>query len=105
MMKKIVILAVVLTFLGLSPGAFAGDVAAGKVKAAEKRCFICHGKDGISMGNPLWPNLKGQKAGYLAKQLKAYRSDQRKDEAMNKMAKDLSDTDIENLAAYFHSLK
>ncbi len=62
-MKKIVILAVILTFLGLSPGAFAGDVAAGKVKAAEKRCFICHGKDGISMGNPLWPNLKGQKPG------------------------------------------
>ncbi len=104
-MKKIVIPAVVLIFLGLSPAAFAGDAAAGKAKAAEKRCFLCHGQDGISMGNPLWPNLKGQKAGYLAKQLKAFRGGERKDPVMNKMVKDLSDTDIENLAAYFHSLK
>jgi cytochrome c553 len=103
-MKKIVTLAVLLTLLGLSPAALAGDAVAGKAKAAEKRCFMCHGPDGVST-NPLWPNLKSQQAAYLAKQLKAYRSSQRKDKVMNEIAKDLSDNDIKNLAAYFNSLK
>jgi len=103
-MKQIVMLAMILSVLNPTPIALAEDVAAGKTKAAEKRCFLCHGQDGISTG-PLWPNLKGQKAGYLAKQLKAFRSGERKDKVMNGMAKDLSDTDAENLAAYFNSLK
>ena len=103
-MKKIVMLTMVLTFWIISPTALAGDISAGKTKVAEKRCFNCHGHDGISTG-PFWPNLKGQKSGYLAKQLKAFKSGERKDNIMNTMAKDLSDTDAENLAAYFRSLK
>ncbi len=52
-MKKIVILAVGLIFSTLSYVALPGDIAAGKAKVAEKRCLICHGSDGKSMGNPL----------------------------------------------------
>ena len=76
----------------------AGDAAAGKTKAAA--CIACHGVDGISP-NDIWPNLKGQKAGYLIKQIKAFRDGKRLDPMMAPMVKALSDQDIEDMAAYF----
>lgn len=80
----------------------AGDPAAGQAKAGV--CAACHGVDGISM-IPMYPNLKGQHAAYLAKQMKDFRSGTRNDPVMGAQAKLLSDQDIENLAAYFASLK
>ena len=79
----------------------AGDAAAGKEKAA--LCGACHGADGISP-NDLWPNLKGQKSGYLVKQLKAFKDGSRSDPMMSPMATPLTDEDIDNLSAYFSSL-
>mgnify|MGYP003572756974 CR=1 FL=1 len=79
-----------------------GDAAAGKAKAAS--CGACHGTDGISKA-PLYPNLKGQKSGYITKQLKAFKSGTRKDPTMNAMSKPLSDADMANLAAYYEGLK
>ncbi|MBV1909433.1 MAG: cytochrome c [Kangiellaceae bacterium] len=80
----------------------AGDVAAGKKKAGI--CIGCHGVAGISM-IPTYPNLAGQKAGYTVKQLKAFRDKTRKDMAMSSMSESLTDEDIQNLAAYYASLK
>jgi cytochrome c553 len=89
--------------LVLSVGAnAAGDAAAGKSKSAV--CMACHGATGTSP-NPLWPNLAGQKAPYLVKQLKAFKSGARKDPIMAPMAAPLSDQDMENLAAYYSSQK
>jgi cytochrome c553 len=79
----------------------AGDAAAGKAKAAT--CSGCHGANGVS-SNDLWPNLAGQKAGYLTKQIKAFRDGQRSDPMMSSMVKSLSDQDAENLGAYFSGL-
>lgn len=101
-MKKIVMVFIsALTLVAAMQASAAGDVAAGKAKAAT--CSGCHGANGVSANN-LWPNLKGQKADYLAKQLKAFRDGQRQDPMMSGMAKPLSDADIANLAAYFSSL-
>ena len=80
----------------------AADVAAGKAKTA--MCAGCHGAKGISMA-PANPNLAGQKAAYLATQLKAFRAGTRKNATMNPMSKALSDADIANIAAYYASLK
>ena len=80
----------------------AGDIEAGKAKAAS--CAGCHGADGVSM-IPMYPNLKGQKAVYTAKQLKAFRDKTRSDPVMSAMASSLTDADIENLSAYYESLK
>ena len=80
----------------------AGDAAAGKAKSG--LCAACHGAEGVS-SNDIWPNLAGQKEGYLKKQIKAFRDGDRKDPMMSPMASPLSDDDIENLAAYFSSLK
>ncbi len=90
-----------IAILSVSSVTNAADVEAGKAKSAV--CAACHGADGIGL-NDLWPNLKGQKPGYITKQLKAFRAGERKDPLMSPMAAPLTDEDIENLAAYFSSL-
>jgi cytochrome c553 len=82
--------------------AAAGDAAIGRQRAAP--CAACHGALGIAT-MPDAPNLAGQPEMYLAAQLKAYRGGTRRHEIMSMMAKPLSNADIENLAAWFASLK
>lgn len=102
-MKRTLVSLATVAVLGLSSTAMAaGDVAAGKAKAAS--CMGCHGANGIS-NVPTYPNLAGQKAAYTAKQLKAFKDGSRKDPTMNAMSKPLSNADIDNLAAYYASLK
>ncbi|MBI2993177.1 MAG: cytochrome c [Gammaproteobacteria bacterium] len=84
------------------PAFAAGDAAAGKAKSAI--CAACHGAEGLSP-NDLWPNLAGQKYGYLVKQMKAFKDGSRSDPMMSPMAAPLTDVDIENAAAFFSSLK
>lgn len=83
-------------------GVMAADIQAGKQKASS--CAACHGANGIS-NNDLWPNLAGQKKGYLIKQLKDFRDGKRSDPMMSPMAKPLTDEEIKNLAAYYSSLE
>ncbi len=99
-----IILAVTVSFMVLTHVVLAGDVAKGKANA-EIICQKCHGPAGVGGDNPLWPKLKGQQAPYIIKQLKAFKSGERKDPAMNAIAAGLSDSDIENLGAYYNSLK
>lgn len=100
-MMKIAGVILTSVLLSVSGSVLAGDAAAGKTKAAS--CAGCHGAAGIS-NNPMWPNLAGQKAGYLIKSLKAFRDGTRTDPMMGPMAKPLSDADIDNLAAYYSGL-
>ena len=79
-----------------------GDAAAGKSKSAV--CAGCHGMDGHS-SNDLWPNLAGQKKGYLVAQIKAFRDGDRESPMMAPMVANLSDQDVEDLAAYYAALK
>ena len=98
-MKKLAISCLAMT---LSLTALAGDPVAGKAKSMS--CAGCHGMNGIS-NNGMWPNLAGQKAPYLVSQLKMFRDGKRNNPMMTAMAQGLSDTDIENIAAYYASLK
>jgi cytochrome c553 len=79
-----------------------GDAKAGRKKAMQ--CAACHGIDGISK-LPNAPNIAGSPAIYLEKQIKAFRSEERKDETMNVVAKPLSDADIADLAAWYSGLE
>jgi len=88
--------------LALSLSSGAADIDAGKAKAG--MCAGCHGSAGISAMD-MWPSLAGQKTGYLVKQLKAFRDGTRSDPVMNGQSKSLSDADIDNLSAYYNSLK
>jgi nitrite reductase (NO-forming)/hydroxylamine reductase len=76
------------------------DIEAGKQRASA--CFGCHGPEGIS-ANPKYPNLAGQSAEYLTKQLDAFRKGERKDAIMTPMASSMSDSDVVNVAAFFAS--
>lgn len=59
--------------------------------------------DGIAK-IPEAPNLAGQNEDYLVKALKDFKSGARQNDMMSVVAKPLSDDDIANLAAFYHSL-
>ncbi|MDX2464520.1 MAG: cytochrome c [Porticoccus sp.] len=101
-MKKLIgtIMGIALFTVG-SHAIAAGDAASGQRLSAA--CIGCHGADGIGK-NDLWPNLAGQKATYLTKQIKAFRDGQRSDPMMSNMVKTLTDQDAEDLAAYYSGL-
>ncbi|ANT66169.1 c-type cytochrome [Aeromonas hydrophila] len=80
----------------------AADVEAGKAKAAV--CAACHGVEGKAL-IPNYPHLAGQNAAYLVKQLKAFKDGSRKEPLMVPFMAPLTDADMENLAAYYASLK
>jgi cytochrome c553 len=78
-----------------------GDPTAGKQKAAA--CAGCHGVAGVATA-PNYPNLAGQKEAYLVSAIQAYRKGGRADPIMGAMVASLSDSDVEDLAAYFAGL-
>ncbi len=67
-------------------------------------CAVCHGLNGIAK-NPDAPNLAGDNANYIMKQLHAFKSGDRKDPQMSIIAGSLSEDDIANVAAWYSSLK
>jgi cytochrome c553 len=88
-----------------APSAAGGDAApkADPAKAqpiVNSLCVACHGVDGNSP-LPANPNLAGQHARYLYKQLSDYKAGRRKNSVMGGMVATLSDDDMRNLAAYF----
>jgi len=81
----------------------AGDAKAGRAKA-ESVCAVCHGVDGLSK-IPEAPNIAGQNENYLIEQLTAFKSGERKNEMMSVVSQNLSDADIENLAAFYSGIE
>lgn len=67
-------------------------------------CLPCHGRDGIGTA-PLTPNLSGQKSLYMVKQLKAFKSGERRHSQMSLIAESLSDDDMEALSAWYEAQK
>ena len=80
----------------------AADIEAGKAKAAV--CAACHGVAGKARV-PVYPHLAGQQEAYLLKQLTAFKDGSRKEPLMVPFMAPLTDADMENLAAYYASLK
>ena len=87
----------------LTARAEAGDAKAGRAKA-ESVCGVCHGVDGLAK-IPEAPNLAGQSESYLTEQITAFKSGERKNEMMSVVVQDLSETDIENLAAFYSGIE
>ena len=82
--------------------ATAGDPAAGKEKAA--LCLTCH-KAGNEVVGVATPILAGQYEDYLIAATKAYQSGERTNPIMGSLVTNLSDKDIEDIAAYYSSLE
>lgn len=79
----------------------AGNAEVGQTKSVA--CAACHGPDGNSPVNPIWPKLAGQHPKYIEKQLTDFKSGARTDPTMIGMAAPLSEQDVADLAAYFSS--
>jgi cytochrome c553 len=93
------------TLAGLGQQIYRGGVPARGVAA----CIACHGPDGS--GNPLaaYPRVSGQHAAYVAKQLNAYASgDRRSDVDLNQMMRNVAgqlfEDEIQALASYMQGL-
>ena len=80
----------------------AADIEEGKAKAAV--CAACHGGDGKAT-IPVYPHLAGQNSAYLLKQMKAFKEGSRTEPLMAPFMAMLNEADMENLAAYYASLK
>lgn len=105
-MKKMLACAAAL----LSLNAFAaGNIEAGKAATEKYNCAACHGKDFNSPVDPSYPKLAGQHQDYIEHALIAYQrgangANGRGNAIMGAQAKPLSHQDIQNIAAYLHSL-
>lgn len=80
------------------PAFGAGDPAAGQAKAA--LCTACHGADGNSLTTD-WPNLAGQHAKYLERQIRLYKDGSRANITMQGMVGTLQEQDIQDVSAYY----
>jgi len=79
-----------------------GNAAEGQNKSAT--CQACHGETGIAT-QAIYPNLAGQHEDYLEKALLDYRDGHRVNAVMSNFALNLTNEDIEDLAAWFSSQK
>lgn len=86
----------------LTAPALAADPDNGK--RLSRQCSACHGKDGIAR-DPEVANLAGQSAYYLEKSLKDFQSGAREDRRMTLIVKNLSDSDIKDIAAWYASFE
>ena len=75
-----------------------GDTDLGKILS--EPCAACHGADGNADGANM-PTLAGQDARYFVKAMQAYKDGKRKHEQMFDAVDELSDADIDNLAAFY----
>ncbi|MFV8462548.1 c-type cytochrome [Vibrio campbellii] len=73
-------------------------------KLVNKLCSQCHG-DKIIPFVQSYPNIKGQKSSYILKQLRDFKSDARQDLYMQSVVKSLSDKDLQDVAAFYSTLK
>ncbi|OUR63077.1 cytochrome c4 [Colwellia sp. 39_35_sub15_T18] len=101
-MKKIIFSLLLVLGAINTANAVEGDAQAGKDKSSV--CGACHGATGINP-NPTYPDLAGQHAAYITKQLADFKSGARSDMMMAPMAANLSEQDMADLAAYFASQK
>lgn len=92
-----------ITLASLVGSAAAADPAAGKLKF--DLCAGCHGPTGAGNKALKYPKLAGLEAGYIARQLRAFKSGARDNATMRAMTASLTEKDMDNLAAYVASLK
>ena len=98
---KVCVVFATISIVFAAPIASAQSIEAGRALAL-RVCAACHGETGVSVADTI-PNLGGQRARYLEEQLRALKEGARKNSMMNTIARQLSASDIVNIAAYFSS--
>ena len=101
MRRTLLITTIIASFGIVGAAQAAGDVAAGKARSAA--CAGCHGADGHGVAPN--PALAGKPEAEQVKALQDYKSGGRANPIMKGIAASLSDKDMEDVAAYYASLK
>lgn len=73
-------------------------------KQGATACLACHGADGGGTAAAGFPRLAGLNEAYIAHQLQDFRSGKRNNPLMQPIAKALSDTEIQQVAAYYAAM-
>ena len=68
-------------------------------------CTGCHGKDGRAASDGYYPRIAGKPAGYLFRQLRAFRDGQRPYALMSQLLAPLDDAYLREIAAHFAALQ
>ncbi|MBC7434560.1 MAG: c-type cytochrome [Bdellovibrionales bacterium] len=76
-----------------------GSAAVGRGATLALNCTMCHGAQGLSASDA--PNLSGQYPEVVMKQLRDYKAGKRSNAVMGALAANLSEPDIDDLAAYY----
>lgn len=93
--------AALLATLGANAWAQADEARAKRIAGGS--CFLCHGANGESTSE-VFPRLAGQNAEYIAKQLAAFKSGQRKSSAMADMVAKLTPDEMLALGKYYEKM-
>ena len=67
-------------------------------------CTGCHGKDGRAASDGYYPRIAGKPAGYLFRQLRAFRDGQRRYALMGTLLAPLDDAYLREIAEHFATL-
>src|SRR5687767_1057465 len=102
-MKHSVAAAALIAAAFAASASLAADPAAGK-KVAQGTCAVCHGVDGIAK-NPDAPHLAAENVEYLMRQLKAFKTGERKHEQMAIIAQGMSDEQMADVSAWYSQIK
>src|SRR3954467_1552534 len=106
-MRPLAILAAGLASLAALGAHAQGAAPQGNADAGKNKVFQCQGCHGIADWKTAFPEvyrvpkLGGQKPAYIVAALKAYKAGEREFATMRAIAADLSDKDMEDLAAYY----
>jgi len=103
----------VLIFLGcfaISPiasGQDGGNAEVGKKLAEKWGCLLCHGPDGngnkARQFNKYTPRISAQPQPYFIKSMRDYKTGKRSHDAHEVIGEQISDADVQNLAAWYGS--
>jgi cytochrome c553 len=77
----------------------ANQLSIGRGATLALRCTMCHGERGMSQANS--PNLAGQYAIVIYKQLRDFATGARQNAVMSPMVRSLTDQDMRDLSAYY----
>jgi cytochrome c553 len=112
MMKKVLGLTLgTIAIAGFAAAAHAQQPPTGNAEAAKGKismCQGCHGIESYKMAFPAVyhvPKIAGQSPAYIAKALEEYKTGQRASATMQAIAKQLSEQDMADLAAYYGAAK
>lgn len=108
-MKTIKFFAAVSLFVFLSLSSTAGLWAADAERGEQlsQTCLGCHGAPGLRNPGPVYsiPMIGGQHANYIISALQAYKSKARSHGTMQAQAANLTDENMQDIAAFFSGMK